>query len=519
MIRGRPASGHRRPVRLAATAAAAASLVLSGAVALSAPASAAQPRPRVDVTPQGGQFYSGPLAAGSTVIVTASNMPLAADPAVHNIRIAYCGYTIAFRTFGPVLKACSTEVGSVKTAAVTVDNGTGETFDVGNVSVDLTVTNTFTTDGITVDCRIDTCGFATSSIAPVTPDPAAARGAYVTLGVVPTMTATLADGSPLPAAGLPYTSGFTKIKVTGHNFRPGSSMRLIECDLVTGATNCFAPTPTSNGYAETSETDASGTWTAELGVANGKDGSFDCFASSTNCGLLTSRYEAGADRGQEASLPLAFTRLAASKTTSLTYNGETVAVTGNRFAPGAKLNMTVCNMHAAPPAGCDMDLGHIAQVTVAPDGTFSTPLKVRGEFGAPGPLTRCTAAGVTCAIAVSNAIDHTDRSQDSMLAIGFADKPAAKAPSKPKLKAAKVRANGVVVLRWSKATAHGMPVTKYVVKVKKGKKAWKKAGATKPPTKKLVWKKGKPGKYKAKVIARSAAGSSESRTVKFKIKR
>ncbi len=124
MIRRRR-EDHRPPGRVLAAAAATAALLVGGTIAWATPAAAAQPRPRVDVAPQGGQFYGGPLAAGTTVTVTASNMPLAADPAEPNIQIAYCGYTIAYRTFVPTLKACSTDAGSVTTAAVTVDNGTG----------------------------------------------------------------------------------------------------------------------------------------------------------------------------------------------------------------------------------------------------------------------------------------------------------------------------------------------------------------------------------------------------------
>ncbi len=369
---------------------------------------AAPDRARIDVDPQGGEFYGGPLAADSEIEVKVSNLPLAKDPNVDNVKVEYCGFAIA--NFRPTVIGCDTAASNIKNVAVTTANATGLS---GDVTVTLKAAGTIGTGTDAIDCLVATCGFratATGGTGTVT-----ATGGYVTLGDVPTMTVTMADGSAIPAAGIPYSTGFTTIKVTGNNFRPGTKMRLLECDLTEHAAKCYGVSDDGNGYVDTPEADADGTWTTEIGVANSnvkEDDTvvFDCFAAGTSCGLLTSRYDAGGDRGQETSVAL-------------------------KFAP-----------KPTPP--------------VAP-----------------------------------------------------------KAPTKAKVKTVKVKKNGNVVIKWQKAQAQGTPVTGYVVQVKPGKKAWTKAGATKASAKKLVWKKGKAGKYKVRVIATSKAGNSTSAVAKFKIKK
>ena len=91
--------------------------------------------------------------------------------------------------------------------------------------------------------------------------------------------------------------------------------------------------------------------------------------------------------------------------------------------------------------------------------------------------------------------------------------PTATAPSR--MKAPKVIVRGrKVIVKWKPALANGSPVTRYRIDISKGKDKTAKAGA-----RKIVFKRLKPGRYRIRIAARNAVGTSRYSTwVKIRIR-
>jgi hypothetical protein len=256
-------------------------------------------------------------------------------------------------------------------------------------------------------------------------------------------------------------------------------------------------------------------------------GTVDC--ATTACVIGTSNANAPKDTSYNATAKITVStepvetgpRLALSK--SKVKVGDTVTLVGTKYPKTAKsLYVTIC---ADPPSAtnCDMTLANIGQISYDGSGGFTSRYQVKTlRFPTHDGVIAC--AKVQCVIGTTNALQPKDRSFNATAKItADTSAPAAKAPSKAKIQKVKVRGKGqkrTVVITWTKAKTNGARVTGYLVQVKPGKKAFKVAGSTKAAKSKLAWSKAKAGKtYKFRVVAKSKAGNSTSKTVKVRIRR
>lgn len=92
----------------------------------------------------------------------------------------------------------------------------------------------------------------------------------------------------------------------------------------------------------------------------------------------------------------------ATPANGLAYGGQQITVTGSGYVAGTELYVSVCD--TAKPPGSACDLPDAAQVTVAGDGTFSTPLMAKGSFG----TTDCLDGTAICGVVTSNKNNGAD---------------------------------------------------------------------------------------------------------------
>lgn len=100
-----------------------------------------------------------------------------------------------------------------------------------------------------------------------------------------------------------------------------------------------------------------------------------------------------------------------SKTTNLDPKGESIQVTGAGFTPGIDIYLVVCD--PAVPNGGACDLGNYRQVTITADGSFSSDMKPVAKFS----VANCIKVG--CAIQTSHVGNGKDRTQETLVPIGF----------------------------------------------------------------------------------------------------
>ncbi len=168
----------------------------------------------------------------------------------------------------------------------------------------------------------------------------------------PSMTVTLADGSPLPAGGLAY--GGQQIKVSGTGFTPNASFHVGICDTTqTPPGGCDMLEP----FTLNTTSDKDGVLESVTITARANDGQRDCNDPGTECKLGVTKFSPGS-YGVEAEQPIKFAPEEAPKPTiklseSAIMVGDKIAVTGTKFPTvAADLTMRLCR-DAETPSVCD----------------------------------------------------------------------------------------------------------------------------------------------------------------------
>lgn len=116
--------------------------------------------------------------------------------------------------------------------------------------------------------------------------------------------------------------------------------------------------------------------------------------------------------GLWAAIPaFAAASITVDKTEGLNPKGDQVTVSGSGFKPGIQLYLVTCD--PAIPNGGACDLASFSMVDVGADGSWTSKLKVLAKFG----TTDCLKVG--CAIQTSRVGEGADRTQETLVPIGF----------------------------------------------------------------------------------------------------
>ena len=215
-------------LRVGAVGVAAAAIVVPSAAAFGT-----TPPPSITVTPSTG------LHDGDTVTVTGQNFP---DHPGHPFAIVQCS------SLQPDGSGCNT-----------TPSATGTTDGAGNIPATSVVVHTGTVGNGT--CKPGSTCFLVASSDPADPtDLAAVAEHTIKFAALPSVTVK-------PAKGV---HNHQKVTVSGRNFPKGSPLFIVECSGTSGASNCDTNT------LKTSQTDASGAFTAKIKVHTGTVGNGKC---------------------------------------------------------------------------------------------------------------------------------------------------------------------------------------------------------------------------------------------------
>jgi hypothetical protein len=85
---------------------------------------------------------------------------------------------------------------------------------------------------------------------------------------------------------------------------------------------------------------------------------------------------------------------------------QTVTVAGTGFTPGVEIGVAQCEAGATEPSGCD--LGTVALLTAADDGSWTTPFTVRRKIRNAYETIDCAVGAGACAIGAANLADYAE---------------------------------------------------------------------------------------------------------------
>jgi hypothetical protein len=230
------------------------------------------------------------------------------------------------------------------------------------------------------------------------------------------------------------------ITATGSGYMPAHQIILAECDANAPAGTVCDTATTGPGAFKSVTTDANGHFTASFTVVKSWANA-DCFASGVQCSLQTVNEAMMSDRSQDAVVDIYFqgqnpspkptpsatptpkqsssgtkVKLAASQATHLK-DPQTITVKGSGYYANTQYFLAECDSNV--PAGGACNLQKFKTVNSDSHGKFTQDISVTASWDNAGKQTKCSSAGVKCALQTSDVRNPTDRSQEATLPISF----------------------------------------------------------------------------------------------------